>query len=729
MDEEYDFSGYATRSNIPCADGRTILPDAFKDCDGVTVPLVWQHMHDSVENVLGHALLESRDGDIYCHCAFNDTKGGQTAKKVVQHGDVVGLSIYANRLRQQGQKVVHGVIREVSLVLAGANPGAYIDNLSFAHGDDVIDVSDEAIIRFVDDADEIAHSEETIEHADDSALTLFDEVLESLDDVHKQAVFTILGAISTETAEHQDENGKVVGQDSEDELEHADDLTVGDVLESLDEDKQKVAKAVIHAAIEQDGSLSKADAEAYLKFTDNEKKAIAAVVAAANNEAEHSEPEGDNVMKYNVFDAETGDEMTLSHSDMEAYTADVFQEAKRTGSLREAFNSVSLAHGIQNIEILFPEVQAVNKTPYPIMRRMEWVSTVISGARKTPFSRIKSTAANLTMEEARARGYIKGNQKIEEQISALKRITTPTTVYKLQKLDRDDIIDITDFDVVAWMKDEMRTMLDEELARAILIGDGRQVSDSSKINPLNIRPIWGDEEVYVINDVLNINGMTTEDMAKAFVDQCVRSKKNYKGSGQPTMYISPDLLVELRLLRDADGYRRYKSDSELASDLRVSKIVEVELFDNLTREVEGVERTLGAIIVNMNDYTVGATKGGEVTMFDDFDLDFNKYEYLIETRCCGALTMPYSAIVIEFAGEAVETPLYTLANTVSSAAQNPSTAGFYYFDGTEYVEASETAFNKDRIYYTKGGTGSTGAVGATGATGSTGSTGSTGAGQ
>ena len=717
--EEYDFSGYATRSNIPCADGRTIKPNAFKDCDGATVPLVWQHMHKSIDNVLGHALLEDRDGDIYCHCLFNDTDAGQKAKKVVQHGDVVALSIYANKLVQQGRDVVHGIIREVSLVLAGANPGAYIDNVVLSHGDGFNDIiEDEAVIQFIDDE---------IKHADDNEgdlMTRFDSLMEGLSPDQQATIYEIIGAAAgsgdIEHSELDDVEDVVETNDEETEpvIEHADNPTVGDVLGTMSEEKQKVAKAIIHAAIG-NGKLDKTTADAYQEFSDDEKKAVAAVTQSLmdKDEIKHSEDqEGENTMKFNVFDAETGEETTLQHDDIKA----IFSDAQRSGSLKDAV----LAHGLTNIEVLFPEVQAVNKAPYPIMRRMEWVSTVISGTHKTPFSRIKSTAANMTNEEARARGYIKGNQKVEEQISALKRVTTPTTIYKLQKLDRDDIVDITDFDVVAWMKDEMRTMLDEEIARAILIGDGRLASSEDKINPLNIRPIWTDEAMYVINSTLDITGMDLKTKCENFVDQVVRAKKDYKGSGTPTLFIAPSLLVELRLLRDADGYRRYKTDRELADDLRVSKIVEVELFENLTREVDGVERALGAIIVNMGDYTVGATKGGEVTLFDDFDLNFNKYEYLIETRMCGALTMPYSAIVVEFVGQAVDT--YELKSMVG--VTNPASAGLYYFDGYSYQSVEETAPDMAKRYYRKiaAATGSTGSTGATGATGETGESGSTG---
>ena len=689
---KYEFGGYATRNDLKCADGRVIRRDAFKECDGATVPLVWAHVHDDPTNVLGHAVLENRDDGVYAYCSFNESPSGQQGRELVKHGDITALSIYANHLKQQGSEVLHGIIREVSLVMAGANPGATIDNLAFAHGDSLEPIADEAVISPGDEYTMIlihADDEDEEEESMDEDKTV-GEVFDTLTEEQKTAVYAVIGAAledeGGEEIEHADDEDEDTGDGS--------DKTVGEVFDTLTEEQKTAVYAVIGAALEDQGE------------------------AEEDEDVEHSDYEGDNIMKYNVFDEETGTGATLTHDDMTG----MIEEAKRSGSLRDTV----LEHGITNIEVLFPEVHGVNNTPFPIMRRMEWVSTVINGTRKSPFSRIKSTAANFTMEEARARGYIKGTEKQEEQFAVLKRITTPTTVYKLQKLDRDDIIDITDFDVVSWMKDEMRTMLDEEMARAILIGDGRVASDPSKINPMNIRPVWTDEDVFAIHHVINVNGMTIQQKAQAFVDGVIRSKLDYKGSGTPTMFIAPELLVELRLLRDGDGYRRYKTDQELADDLRVSKIVEVELFNGLTRTVDSVEREMGAIILNMNDYTVGATKGGEVTMFDDFNLDFNKYEYLIETRCCGALTMPYSAIVVEMVGEADYTPTdYQLANIVPANAKNPATAGFYYFDGSEYVPATETTIDQGKIYYSV----PSGATGATGETGSTGETGATGSGE
>lgn len=736
----YDFGGYATRNNLKCADGRTILPGAFKDCDGQTVPMVWQHVHDNPDNVLGHALLENRDDGVYAYCTFNETNGGKTAKELVKHGDVRHLSIYANHLKQRGGEVLHGVIREVSLVLAGANPGAYIDNLSFAHSDGTIDtVDDEAVIKLITDDNGFE-----LMHSDDEGEETVEDVINSMNDTQKKVLFWLLeqerGEVKHDGMGEGGEGGEAApapegdpeaepepeGEPEEGEEDPEGEESPESILKGLT-DRQKTAVDVVIKAALSNGKyvVDEEVTDCFNSLTEKQKEAVYQMVDAeladqeSGEEIEHSDTEGETMtMHYNVFAGETGDDTVLTHDDM----ARIFADAKSNGSLKEAV----LAHGITNIEVLFPEVQGVNKTPYQITRQMEWVKVVMNGVHKTPFSRIKSTAANFTMEEARARGYIKGNQKIEEQFTALKRITTPTTVYKLQKLDRDDIVDITDFDVVAFMKDEMRTMLEEEMARAILIGDGRSSSDESKINPLNIRPVWTDEATYTVNKIVNVTGMTLEQKAKEFVDSVVRSKLDYKGSGTPTMFISPELLVELRLLRDADGYRRYKTDQELADDLRVSKIVEVELFNGLKRTFEGVERELGAIILNMGDYTVGATKGGEVTLFDDFDLNFNKYEYLIETRCCGALTKPFSAIVIEFTGTS-DVNVYSLANLVPASAKNPQTAGFYYFDGKEYIAASETTIDQEKIYYAlKGATGSTGATGGTGATGATGQTGNTG---
>lgn len=575
---KYDFGGYVTKNDLKCADGRVIRHGAFKDCDGQTVPLVWQHDHTSVENVLGHALLENRDDGVYGYCSFNDTERAANAKEMVKHGDIVSLSIYANQLKQSGSDVLHGVIREVSLVLAGANPGAMIDNLCFAHGDSIETVEDEAVI----------YTGLSLQHSDDSKP---DKKEEDVEDDKK------------EKKEEKEEKDK----------------TVGDVLNTLN-DEQKVAVGYIISQIE--------------KHSDS------------SNEAKHYIPEEEDTMKHNVFEGDAiENNNVLTHSDVE----NIFKDAKTIGSLREAFlqNDAVIEHGITDIDVFYPEVKAVGNEPALISRDMAWVSSVLSGVRKSPFSRIKSTAANLTADAARAKGYIKGHKKIEEQISAFKRKTTPQTIYKLQKLDRDDVIDITDFDVVAWIKGEMRVMLNEEVARAYLIGDGRSDTDEDKIDPLNIRPIWGDDDTYTIYQT--VAGANEKEKATNFIDEAVRARIQYRGSGSPTLYVGPSLLTEMLLLKDSQGYRLYKTEQELANALRVTEIVEVELLDNQVRtDKSGNAHKLGGLIVNLNDYTVGAARGGEVTLFDDFDIDYNKYEYLIETRQSGALTVPYSAIALEF---------------------------------------------------------------------------------
>lgn len=581
---KYDFSGYATRNDLQCSDGRVIRRDAFKDNDGKTVPLVWQHMHDSPDNILGHAQLENRNDGVYAYCTFNSTPYGQQAKELVKHGDITSLSIYANQLRQHGNDVLHGAIREVSLVLAGANPGAMIDNIGFAHSDGSIDdLEDEAIVY--------TGLNFELYHADDAK-------------------------------EENKPDAK-----SDDEGADDDGETVEDVFNTLSEKQKNVVYAIIGSALEGKGGESSKTAS-----------------TADDEEMAQSAMEGTD-MKHNVFDNSADDTaQVLSHSEMAA----IISDAKQIGSLKTA----ALQHGITDIDILFPEAKAVNQTPYLISREMAWVDSVLSAVHKSPFSRIKSTAANITADEARAKGYIKGNKKVEEVITALKRTTTPQTVYKLQKLDRDDIIDITDFDVVAFLKAEMRTMLNEELARAILIGDGRLASSNDKIKEDNIRPIWSDDETYAVHTLIDDSDMERNERASAFIDACIRARKNYKGSGSPVMYIGSDLLTDMRLLRNSIGERLFKTDQELADELRVSRIQEIELLDEQTRNVDGNTREYGAIIVNLTDYTMGADKGGEVSLFDDFDLDYNKYEYLIETRCSGALTRPMSALVIEFGAEA-----------------------------------------------------------------------------
>ena len=576
--ERFDFSGWATRNNLKCSDGRTIRKDAFKDNNGQKVPLVWNHQHNEPFNVLGHALLENREEGVYAYCAFNDTEAGQNAKRLVEHGDVSALSIYANQLKQHGGDVIHGSIREVSLVLAGANPGAFIDSI-ICHGEES---EEEAIIYTGEDI--------YLSHADNEEM----KEEKPMEDTKK--------------VENKTDN-----------------KTVKDVFDTLTEEQKTVVYALIGQALESAGK------------TDDD-----------NDEYDDEE---DNNMKHNVFDQ---DEMmqgnVLSHSDME----EIFSDAKRTGSLKESFLAHAVGtYGIDAIDTLFPEPKSMNTPPDFIKRDTNWVAGVINGVHHTPFSRIKSMFANITEDEARAKGYIKGKLKKEEVFTLLKRTTTPTTIYKKQKLDRDDIIDITDFDVVAWIKSEMRMMLDEEIARAILVGDGRLTSDDDHINEANIRPIWKDDDLYTIKTKITVGAAATDDdKAKAVIKAAVKSRKNYKGSGNPVLYTTEDFLTNCLLLEDTQGYRLYKSEQDVATAMRVSRIVTVPVMENLTRtDSESKERTLVGIIVNLNDYNVGADKGGAVNMFDDFDIDYNQQKYLMETRCSGALIKPYSAIALEMVTE------------------------------------------------------------------------------
>ena len=570
--ERFDFSGWATRNNLKCSDGRTIRKDAFKDNNGQKVPLVWNHQHNEPFNVLGHALLENRDEGVYAYCSLNDTEAGQNAKRLIEHGDVSALSIYANQLKQNGGDVIHGSIREVSLVLAGANPGAFIDSI-ICHGEES---EEEAIIYTGEDI--------SLSHADNEEM----KEEKPMEDTKK---------VENKT------NNK----------------TVKDVFDTLTEEQKTVVYALIGQALESAG-----------KTDDNDEN-----------------DEEDNNMKHNVFDQ---DEMmqgyVLSHSDME----EIFSDAKRTGSLKESFLAHAVGtYGIDAIDTLFPEPKSMNTPPEFIKRDMDWVAGVINGVHHTPFSRIKSMFANITEDEARAKGYIKGKLKKEEVFTLLKRTTTPTTIYKKQKLDRDDIIDITDFDVVAWIKSEMRMMLDEEIARAILVGDGRLTSDDDHINEANIRPIWKDDDLYTIKTKITVDASATDDdKAKAVIKAAVKSRKDYKGSGNPVLYTTEDFLTNCLLLEDTQGYRLYKSEQDVATAMRVSRIVTVPVMENLSRtDSESKTRNLVGIIVNLNDYNVGADKGGAVNMFDDFDIDYNQQKYLMETRCSGALIKPYSAIALE----------------------------------------------------------------------------------
>lgn len=572
---KYDFSGWATRNNIKCSDGRTILKDAFKQHDGQTVPLVWNHQHNESANVLGHAVLENRDEGVYAYCTFNDTEAGKNAKLLVEHGDVTALSIYANQLKQKGSNVMHGTIREVSLVLAGANPGAFIDSV-IRHGE------------FCDDEAVIYTGEElTLQHADDPS----------------------------DKADKKDKKG-------DDEVDN-NEKTIQDVFDTLNEEQKNVVYALIGQALE-DKEMAQS--------------------AIEENENNIEEDGGEQEMKHNVFEGrETENNNVLSHDAMET----ILKDAKRYGSLKESFLAHADSYGIKDIEWLFPDAKNVNTPPDFIKRDDSYVQKVMRGVHHVPFSRIKSMFADITADQARAKGYIKGNLKKEEVFTLLKRTTTPTTIYKKQKLDRDDVVDITDFDVVAWLKMEMRMMLDEEIARAILVGDGRSSSDDDKINEMNIRPISRDEDLYCVKAPVSVAAKATEDeIAKAFIRTVIKSRKEYKGSGSPTLFTTEDVITNCLLLEDKNGRVIYDTVDKLATALRVKEIVPVEVMENAKTMVDKVEKPLMAIMVNLVDYYVGADKGGAINMFDDFDIDYNQQKYLMETRCSGALVKPFSAIAV-----------------------------------------------------------------------------------
>lgn len=581
--EKYDFTGWATRNNLKCSDGRIIRQDAFKGNDGQTVPLVWNHRHNESFNVLGHALLKNKPQGVYAYCTFNDTESGKNAKSLVEHGDVTALSIYANQLRQNGSDVMHGSIREVSLVLAGANPGAYIDSV-ISHGDG----SDEEAIIYtgfcLERIGAFYHSED-----------------------------------GEEEIEEKEDNKEEI-----EELEHADKEEKDN--EKMADEKEKTVKDVFD------------------EFTDEQKTIVYALIGQALEDAksgkstEKDDEEESEDMKHNVFENDYNEDV-LTHAEMK----EIIDDGKRFGTLKES----ALQHGIENIGELFPEPKTLNNPPDWITRDMGWVKDVLNGVHHTPFSRVKSMFADLREEDARARGYIKGKLKKEQVFTLLKRTTDPQTIYKKQKLDRDDVLDITDFDVVAWIKQEMRFMLDEEIARSVLISDGRDPSSDDKINEQHIRPIAYDDDFYAIKVGVDQSGETESERARAFIRAAVKARKDYKGSGSPTLYTTEDVLTDLLLMEDTTGRMIYESEEKLRNVLRVNKIVTVPVMENVKGKHGG---DLLGIIVNLRDYNIGADKGGSVNLFDDFDIDYNAQKYLIETRCSGALVKPYSAIVLE-AGE------------------------------------------------------------------------------
>lgn len=591
MPTEYDFSGYATKNDLKCTDGRVIRRDAFKDNDGRKVPLVWQHFHTEPSNILGHAVLENRPDGVYAYCKFNSSETAKNAKLLVEHGDIRSMSIWANELVQKKQDVVHGVIREVSLVFSGANPGAYIDNLSISHDDG------------------------TSESFDDEGIIYTDEYISTASEDNKTS--------KKESSMKHAEGEKSVEDEKDGE-------TLQDIFETLNEKQKTVVYAMLAAVVKEEPDEDSED----MKQSDSDETILA--------------HEGDSkLMKRNVFDNTKGARPERVHLTTEDWNT-ILSHGQKYGSLKAAFLEAAedIVHagtyGIDNIELLFPDAKSVQSEPELYSRDMAWVAAFLGGTRHTPFSRIKTAYADITADNARARGYVTGNEKLNEVYGLLGRTTTPTTIYKKQKLDRDDIVDIVDIDVVSSMKSEMRIMLNEEIARAALVSDGRELISDDKISETSIRPIWTDADMYAHHIQCE-----SDDEIADIIDEITSARQYYKGSGSPTMFIAPGTLTQMLLMKDSLGYRIYKTLDELAATLRVSRIVEVPVMDGLSREVEGTTLNLLAIIVDLRDYTFGADRGGEINMFDDFDIDFNQYKYLLETRTSGALTKLKSALVIE----------------------------------------------------------------------------------
>ena len=646
---EYDFSGWATRNNIKCSDGRTIVKDAFKQNDGQKVPLVWNHQHDDPNEVLGHAILENREDGVYAYCKFNDTDSGKQAKALVANGDIDKLSIYANKLKSQMNNVVHGCIREVSLVLAGANPGAFIDSV-ITHSDESGD-EEEAVIytdeeislmdnKSNEEADKENNDEPENKESDDNSEKSSEE---SNDDSKEKSP--------------DEENSSENESKSEDDVEHSENNE--DVLTGVKDEDKEVIYSMINK-VKETGVVSPTNIEFKKVFDglkEDDQTMVYALLGKASEyyENQNTNKEGeDTKMKHNVFDKDTKDN-SLVHS---AIISDAIAEAKRYGSMKESFIEHAAANNIEDVDYLFPEAKELNTPPVVIKNNEEWVSVIMDGLSRTPFSRVKTSFAKMDEATARAKGYIKGKLKTDIAMSILKRVTTPTTVYIKNTIDRDDLVDITDFDVIAWQKAEMKTQLNKELALAILLGDGRNVSDDNKINEQNIRPIVSDDDLYTIKytvkDGVDYSSTKANDsLAKGVVRAAIKARKTYKGAGKPTFFTTEDLLTDLLLIEDTNGRIIYDSVEKLATALRVKQIVTVPEMESRT--------DLYGVITNISDYTAGADKGGKIGMFDDFDIDYNQMKYLMETRMSGALTTPYSAIVLKKEAEV--------------APENPETQG------------------------------------------------------
>jgi len=636
---KYDFSGYATKAGLRCSDGRTIMPGAFKHQDQMKVPLVWQHGHNDPENVLGHAILENREDGVYAYGYFNDSVKANHAKSLLEHGDINMLSIWANELIEKAGRVLHGAIREVSLVLSGANPGAIIESVTIRHSDGFeTQLEDEAIIytgiellHSVEEKEIVNQPINVIEHVDKAKETpmamnqdmTVQDVFDTLTDEQKQVVYFLIG----QAVEDSEATLAQSGLD--------DDATAQEVYESLNEQQQELFNSL---------------------FED------------AQEEINHANQKGEE-MSHNIFENNNKTQAAISHADLQGIVAD----ASKNGSLKDAIESYALSHGITDVDMLFPEATALDAVPEWLKRRTEWVAKLLGDTRKSPFSRIKTMHADITLEDARAKGYVTSALKKEEYFGVSKRITTPTTIYKKQKLDRDDMIDITDFDVVSWLKAEMRMMLDEEIARAILIGDGRDVSHEDKINEGNIRPIARDHELYTT--VVNVNIDDANSSVQEVIDAIINNRKHFKGTGTPTMYTTETYIAKFLLLKDTLGRRIYRDLGELASELRVLDIVPVEVMEE--------EADLVAILVNPQDYVLGADKGGAISMFDDFDIDYNQHKYLIETRLCGALIKMKSAIVVKkvAASAVLVTPTAPTFVSATNTITIPTVTGVVYKQG------------------------------------------------
>ena len=667
MEADFDFSGYVTKAGLKCTDGRTIMPDAFKHQDTITVPLVWQHGHTDPENVLGHVKLENRSDGVYGYAYFNKSGKAKHAKELVEHKDIKSMSIWANELVERSKRVFHGAIREVSLVMAGANPGALIENITMRHGDgDETTLEDEVIITIGPNIELDGLQHAAGDGGNDPTIA---DIFNSMTEEQKQVVYYMIGeALDGESDDTAAQSA--LGDDGE-----IDPATLNEIYQSMTPRQQEVMHYMLGEALEGDED----DADDGVQHSND---------GQANDDKTTDDTKGTS-MKHNVFEdqGKEGEKTAvISHDDMKAISAN----AKRSGSLKHAVEEYALEHGITNIEVLFPDAKAIDNTPEWISRRMEWVADLLGSVRKSPFSRIKTLSADLTFEQARAKGYIKGSMKREEFFGVASRTTTPTTIYKKQTLDRDDVIDITDFDVIAWLKAEMRLMLDEELARAILIGDGRDVASADKINEGNIRPIAKDHELYTTTVNLNLDDAGSS--MTEVTDAVIANRFRLKGTGSPTFYTTEFWIAKFLLLRDGDGRRLYKTVGELAAELRVSNVVAVEAMLD--------DPDLIGIIVNPVDYVLGADRGGNVSMFDDFDIDYNKMKYLIETRCSGALVKVKAAMVLRkvAASTVIITPAKPAFNgtaiTITDQAgvqyRNQATGAIMTAAGSPYAVADGT---------------------------------------